>query len=70
MKRWQRMRVFIFQGVNAALGVGLIVLGSIGGLLPIVLLGVAFVAMAALLVVLTLRQPVTDPKPQAPRSPR
>ncbi len=66
MKRWQRIRVFIFQGVNAVLGAGLIVLGLIAGLQPIVLLGIAFLVIAVVLIVLTLRMRVTDPKPPTP----
>ncbi len=67
MKRWQRMRVFVLQGLNAVFGVVLLVFGLANGLQPVAILGVVFIAAAIVLVVLAWRQRVTDPKPRDPR---
>ncbi|RQP09467.1 MAG: hypothetical protein EAS51_11620 [Microbacteriaceae bacterium] len=70
MKRWQRMRVFVLQGMNGVFGVVLLVFGLWNDLQPIAIIGGVFIVAAIVLVVLAWRQQVTDPKPGAPRGRR
>ncbi|QNO38284.1 hypothetical protein H4J02_04470 [Protaetiibacter sp. SSC-01] len=70
MKRWQRMRVFVLQGLNGTFGIVLLVVGLLNGLQPIAILGFVFIVAAILLVVLAWRQQVADPKPRERRDRR
>jgi hypothetical protein len=67
MRRWQRIRVLVLQGVNALFGVALIWFGVSSRLWPVVVVGAILIVIGVVLVVATLRIPVTDPKP--PRDP-
>ncbi len=62
MRRWQRIRVFVLQGVNAVFGIALVWLGISSDLLPVVIVGGVLIAFALVLLVFTLRVGVSDPK--------
>ena len=70
MKRWQRIRVLVLQGVNALFGVALIWFGVSSSLWPVVVVGAILIGIGVVLVVATLRIPVTDPKPPRDTSDR
>ncbi|MFT4029697.1 MAG: hypothetical protein QM675_07470 [Protaetiibacter sp.] len=63
MKRWQRIRVLVLQGVNCLFGGALIWLGIAASLWPVAVVGAVLLVIGVALVVTTLRIPVTDPKP-------
>ena len=62
MRRWQRIRVFVLQGVNALFGIALVWLGISSDLLPVVIVGGVLIAFAVVLLVVTLRMGAGDPK--------
>jgi hypothetical protein len=62
MRRWQRIRVFVLQGVNAVFGIALVWLGISSDLLPVVIVGGLLIAFALVLLVVTLRMGSGDPK--------
>jgi hypothetical protein len=62
MRRWQRIRVFVLQGVNAVFGIALVWLGISSDLVPVVIVGGLLIAFALVLLVVTLRVGVSDPK--------
>lgn len=68
MRRWQQIRVYVLQGLNAVFGGVLIWIGVTSNLLPVVIVGGLLIAFALVLLVLTLRVGVRDPKSQRPPS--
>ena len=62
MRRWQRIRVFVLQGVNAVFGIALVWLGISSDLLPVVIVGGVLIAFAVVLLVVTLRMGAGEPK--------
>lgn len=61
MRRWQRIRVFVLQGVNAVFGTALLWLGISSQLVPVAIVGGLLIAFALVLLVFTLRVGVSDP---------
>jgi hypothetical protein len=66
MRRWQRIRVFVLQGLNAAFGGVLIWLGVSSGIWVVAVVGGVLILFALVLLVFTLRVGVTEPKPRDP----
>ncbi len=62
MRRWQRIRVFVLQGLNAVFGIGLIWLGISSQLVAVAIVGGLFIAFAVVLLVFALRVGVIDSK--------
>jgi|GEM_PF-3363411 len=67
MRRWQRIRVFVLQGVNAVFGAALIWLGVASDLVAVAIVGGLLIAFAVVLLVVTLRVGVNDQKAGGPR---
>ena len=67
MRRWQRIRVFVLQGVNAVFGAALIWLGVASDLVAVAIVGGLLIAFAVVLLVVTLRVGVNDPRAGGPR---
>jgi hypothetical protein len=67
MRRWQRIRVFVLQGLNAVFGIALIWLGISSQLVAVGIVGGLLIAFALVLLVFTLRVGVNDPKGSADR---
>lgn len=66
MRRWQRIRVFVLQGVNAVFGAALIWLGVASDLVAVAIVGGLLIAFAVVLLIVTLRVGVSDPRPGGP----
>lgn len=63
MRRWQRIRVFVLQGVNVVFGIALIWIGIAAGIWGVALVGGLLLAFAAVLLVVALRMGVSDSPP-------
>ncbi|GMA89649.1 hypothetical protein [Homoserinibacter gongjuensis] len=53
--------MFVLQGVNAVFGIALVWLGISSDLLPVVIVGGVLIAVAVVLLVVTLRMGAGDP---------
>lgn len=59
--------MFVLQGINVVLGIGLIWIGIANDLLPVVFVGGLLIAFALLLLVFAWRAQVTKPNASDPK---